>query len=143
MFQASCALPCKQVWPEFRIATNRSNRQVLSPLSWIDIILIAALTGVSEELLFRGAIIPASFPDWRGALLAGSWGFFDFPMMDTARDSMIVSAIILGLLIHAFMYAGQPAIMAEMFPTRMRYSGVSLGYQVTSIVAGSRRAAHR
>ena len=35
------------------------------------------------------------------------------------------------------MYAGQPAIMAEMFPTRMRYSGVSLGYQVTSIVAGS------
>jgi hypothetical protein len=35
------------------------------------------------------------------------------------------------------MYAPQPAIMAEMFPTRMRYSGVSLGYQVTSIVAGS------
>ncbi len=27
--------------------------------------------------------------------------------------------------------------MAEMFPTRMRYSGVSLGYQVTSILAGS------
>ena len=35
------------------------------------------------------------------------------------------------------MYASQPAIMSEMFPTRMRYSGVSLGYQVTSIVAGS------
>ena len=35
------------------------------------------------------------------------------------------------------MYAAQPATMAEMFPTRMRYSGVSLGYQVTSIVAGS------
>ena len=40
-------------------------------------------------------------------------------------------------MIHALMYAPQPAIMAEMFPTRMRYSGVSLGYQVTSIVAGS------
>ena len=47
------------------------------------------------------------------------------------------AAIIIGLVIHAFMYAPQPAIMAEMFPTRMRYSGVSLGYQVTSIVAGS------
>jgi MFS family permease len=35
------------------------------------------------------------------------------------------------------MYAPQPAIMTEMFPTRMRYSGVSLGYQVTGIVAGS------
>ncbi|BBZ31495.1 hypothetical protein MCNF_01000 [Mycolicibacterium confluentis] len=31
----------------------------------------------------------------------------------------------------------QPAIMSEMFPTRMRYSGVSLGYQVTAIAAGS------
>ena len=28
-------------------------------------------------------------------------------------------------------------MMAEMFPTRMRYSGVSLGYQVTAIFAGS------
>lgn len=35
------------------------------------------------------------------------------------------------------MYAPQPATMAEMFPTRMRYSRVSLGSQVTSIVAGS------
>lgn len=72
-----------------------------------------------------------------GALLAGTWGFFAFPMMDSAHDPTILLAIILGLLIHAFMYAGQPAIMAEMFPTRMRYSGVSLGYQVTSIAAGS------
>ena len=35
------------------------------------------------------------------------------------------------------MYAPQPAIMSEMFPTRMRNSGVSFGYQVTAIVAGS------
>ena len=51
--------------------------------------------------------------------------------------SLIIGAITIGLCFHALMYAGQPAIMAEMFPTRMRYSGVSLGYQVTSIVAGS------
>jgi MFS family permease len=72
-----------------------------------------------------------------GALAAGSWGFFAFPMMDSGNYLVIMSAIIIGLVIHAIMYAPQPAIMAEMFPTRMRYSGVSLGYQVTSIVAGS------
>jgi MFS family permease len=72
-----------------------------------------------------------------GAILGGTWGFFAFPMMDTANDLVILAAIIIGLLFHSLMYAGQPAIMAEMFPTRMRYSGVSLGYQVTSIVAGS------
>jgi MFS family permease len=72
-----------------------------------------------------------------GAVLAGTWGFFAFPMMNTSNYLMIMSAITVGLVIHAIMYAPQPAIMAEMFPTRMRYSGVSLGYQVTSIVAGS------
>jgi MFS family permease len=72
-----------------------------------------------------------------GAIAAGTWGFFAFPMMNSANYLVIMSAIILGLVIHAIMYAPQPAIMAEMFPTRMRYSGVSLGYQVTSIVAGS------
>jgi MFS family permease len=72
-----------------------------------------------------------------GAVLAGTWGFFAFPMMNSANYLLIMSAVIMGLVIHALMYAPQPAIMAEMFPTRMRYSGVSLGYQVTSIFAGS------
>ena len=72
-----------------------------------------------------------------GAVTAGTWGFFAFPMMNSGHNAVILSAIIIGLVFHAFMYAGQPAIMAEMFPTRMRYSGGSLGYQVTSIVAGS------
>ena len=58
-------------------------------------------------------------------------------MFDTLNPVIIVLAITIGLCFHAFMYAGQPAIMSEMFPTRMRYSGVSLGYQVTSILAGS------
>ena len=72
-----------------------------------------------------------------GAISACSWGFFAFPMMNSGRDAIIMSAIVIGLVFHGLMYAVQPAAMAEMFPTRMRYSGVSLGYQVTSIVAGS------
>jgi len=72
-----------------------------------------------------------------GAALTMAWPFAAFPMFDTGDTVMILAAIMLGLAIHAFMYAPQPAIMAEMFPTRMRYSGVSLGYQATAIVAGS------
>lgn len=72
-----------------------------------------------------------------GTIGAAAWGFIAFPMFDTRNGFVIIAAISLGLFIHAFMYAPQPAIMSEMFPTRMRYSGVSLGYQVTSIVAGS------
>ncbi|OBI86635.1 MFS transporter [Mycobacterium sp. 1245805.9] len=72
-----------------------------------------------------------------GAVCACTWGFFAFPMMDSRRNAIILAAVIIGLVFHGVMYAVQPAAMAEMFPTRMRYSGVSLGYQVTSIVAGS------
>lgn len=72
-----------------------------------------------------------------GAVGAAAWGFIAFPMFNTKDPVTIILAICLGLVIHSFMYAPQPAIMSEMFPTRMRYSGVSLGYQVTSIVAGS------
>lgn len=72
-----------------------------------------------------------------GVLLGATWGFIAFPMFETGNDIVILGGIVLGLAFHALMYAGQPAIMAELFPTRMRYSGVSLGYQVTSIVAGS------
>jgi membrane protease YdiL (CAAX protease family) len=60
-----------RIWSDFSEASTRSNQQILGPLSWIDIALVALLTGTSEELLFRSALIPATFPDWRGAVLSG------------------------------------------------------------------------
>ncbi|WP_159981786.1 MULTISPECIES: MFS transporter [unclassified Novosphingobium] len=72
-----------------------------------------------------------------GAALTMVWPFVAFPMFGTGSLLTILVAIFLGMIVHALMYAAQPAIMAEMFPTRMRYSGVSLGYQVTAIFAGS------
>ena len=72
-----------------------------------------------------------------GAALAIAWPFIAFPMFDTGHSLTILLAIAAGLAIHSLMYAVQPAVMTEMFPTRMRYSGVSLGYQVTAIIAGS------
>jgi MFS family permease len=72
-----------------------------------------------------------------GAISGATWPFFAFPMFDTRNPVVIVLAVTIGLCLHGFMYAGQPAIMSELFPTRMRYAGVSLGSQVTSIFAGS------
>jgi MFS family permease len=72
-----------------------------------------------------------------GAVLSATWAFFAFPLFDTLDPVLIVLAVTIGLVFHAFMYSPQPAVMAELFPTRMRYSGVSLGAQVTAILAGS------
>ncbi|HEX6342364.1 MFS transporter [Umezawaea sp.] len=72
-----------------------------------------------------------------GSVLMIGWGFVGFPLMDTGNPGLIVLALVLGVVVHGLMYAPQPAMMAELFPTRMRYAGVSLAYQTTSIFAGS------
>ncbi|OYO00240.1 MFS transporter [Enemella evansiae] len=92
---------------------------------------VVPMVGRATDVLGRRPVYAA------GAILTGTWGFWAYRMFDTKNNTLILLAVIIGLIFHALMYAGQPAIMAEMFPTRMRYSGVSLGYQVTSIVAGS------
>ena len=94
-------------------------------------VIVIPLVGALADRIGRRPVYMA------GAALTMAWPFAAFPMFDIGDTAMILAAIMLGLAIHAFMYAPQPAIMAEMFPTRMRYSGVSLGYQVTAIVAGS------
>ncbi len=60
-------------WPAFREASDRSNAQALSPLAGpADFALVALLPAAAEELLFRGALLPAVHPDWIGAAVAGA-----------------------------------------------------------------------
>ncbi|WP_018296948.1 MFS transporter [Corynebacterium lubricantis] len=72
-----------------------------------------------------------------GGVLTILWPFVAFPMLNTAQPFIVFAAIALGLIVQSFLYSGQPVVMAEMFPTRMRYAGVSFGYQMTAIFAGS------
>ena len=57
------------VSPEFREATNRSNAQVLRPLSPGDVVTVSVLPAVAEETVFRGVLLPAlsSVPAWGAA----------------------------------------------------------------------------
>lgn len=46
-------------------------------------------------------------------------------------------AITIAPAFHGLVYAPQAAFFAELFPTSVRYSGASIGYQVASIAAGA------
>ena len=72
-----------------------------------------------------------------GAFGMAAFGFVFFPMLGSGVAAAAWAAIIVALLLHAAMYGPQAAFMAEQFPTRLRYSGVSIAAQLTSIVAGS------
>eukprot|EP00850_Spirogloea_muscicola_P001428 SM000005S17225 [mRNA] locus=s5:971739:973579:+ [translate_table: standard] len=58
--------------PAFAQASATSNQQVLSLLEPIDYVWLAGFSGFSEELLFRGALLPLVAPDWAGAAISGA-----------------------------------------------------------------------
>ncbi|HEY2754037.1 MFS transporter [Phenylobacterium sp.] len=105
--------------------------------------LNATLIGTAVEV----AVIPiaASLSDrlgrrpvyFFGAVALAVWSFIFFRLLDTGQTSLIIAAMVGGLACHGIMYGPQAAFIAELFPTRMRYSGASLAYQGTSIFAGS------
>jgi metabolite-proton symporter len=72
-----------------------------------------------------------------GGLGLAAWAFAFFPLLGSGNPGLIVLAIVVGLVLHGAMYGPQAAFISELFPTRIRYSGVSIAYQLTSIVAGS------
>ena len=46
-------------------------------------------------------------------------------------------AAVVALIFHAAMYGPQAAFIAEMFPTKVRYTGASMGYQLAGIFGGA------
>jgi MHS family shikimate/dehydroshikimate transporter-like MFS transporter len=72
-----------------------------------------------------------------GAVFSTLFAFPFFAMVDTKSTVLIVLAVVLGVNVgHDLMYGPQGAYYAEMFGTRVRYSGASLGYQLASVLSG-------
>jgi MFS family permease len=71
-----------------------------------------------------------------GAALTGLYGFVYFGLLDTRAPVLVVLAIVLSLVPHDMMYGPQAALIAESFTGSLRYSGASLGYQLSSLIAG-------
>lgn len=66
-----------------------------------------------------------------GAVLTASWGLFAFPMMNTGNNLFIIIAITIGLGMEFMTKEPYSALLAEMYPTHMRYTALSLCYQVS------------
>ncbi|MGW2470076.1 MFS transporter [Streptomyces bauhiniae] len=72
-----------------------------------------------------------------GAAGVGLWIFPFFALVDAGTFGRLVLAVVVGLILHGAMYAPQAAFFAEMFATRVRYSGASIGAQFSSVAAGA------
>jgi MFS family permease len=72
-----------------------------------------------------------------GAIFTGLFAFPFFWLVETSRESLMTLAVVCALVGgHSAMYGPQASFFSELFGTRVRYSGASLGYQLASVIAG-------
>ena len=71
-----------------------------------------------------------------GAATTGVFAFVYFAMMNTMVPGLVFLAIVLSFIPHDMMYGPQAALIAECFTPRLRYSGSSLGFHLSSVIAG-------
>jgi MFS family permease len=76
-----------------------------------------------------------------GVGLAIVWTSLLFKLLDTAIPSVVILAVVIGLVIHASLWGTQASFITEQFPTRLRYTGSSLSYTLAGVVAAATPAA--
>lgn len=58
------------LWPAYRRSADMYLELVIKPLVWPDLIWLGLLPGLSEELLFRGIMLPALGLNWTAVVLS-------------------------------------------------------------------------
>ncbi|HEX5205140.1 MAG TPA: MFS transporter [Actinoplanes sp.] len=113
--------------------TSADKSTILTALvvgSAVQFVVIPAVGAVSDRVGRRPLYLA-------GAIGVAVW-IYPFLRLVGTRDAVpITLAVVVGLLLHALMYAPQAAFFAELFGTSVRYTGASVGYQLASIVAGA------
>ncbi len=73
-----------------------------------------------------------------GTILGMAMAFPLFYLLDTANVGVVLLATaIMGTIEGGFLYGIQPSYFGELFPTKFRYLGMSLGYQAATVLVGA------
>ncbi len=70
-----------------------------------------------------------------GALLMAAWIFPAFALAASGRGGLVLGVTV-GLSVLMLQYAVLPAILAEQFPIEVRYTGISLCFQLSAVLGG-------
>ncbi|MFC4492872.1 MFS transporter [Streptomyces ovatisporus] len=115
------------------VQTGHERQTVLNALTLSSALAVFGIIGwsaLSDRLGRRPVVLV-------GAAAMAVFGFALFPMVDAGSALLLTCALVLGQsVIHPMMYGPLAALYAEMFSTRNRYTGASLGYQLSGMGAG-------
>ncbi len=87
-----------RLWPAYRSSADFYLEFVLKPLLWSDLIWVALLPGLSEELLFRGVMLPAFGLDIT-AIVISSLCFGILHLSGPQQWAYVAWATVVGLLL--------------------------------------------
>jgi uncharacterized protein len=90
-----CSALLYQLWPRYRAAADWYLQLILKPLVWSDVPWLGLLPGMSEELLFRGVMLPALGLNWIG-LVASSLCFGVLHMSSWQQWPYVAWATVIG-----------------------------------------------
>ncbi len=133
----------------------RLSENVVFAVYTVFVLSYATGKGIAEGTLLTGVMISSglglvSIPAWAalsdrysrrlvymaGSAFSAAFAFPFFALIGTGETVMVWLAFLLGINIgHNLMYGPQATLFAELFGTRVRYSGVSIVYQITSVFA--------
>ncbi|HJQ88555.1 MAG TPA: MFS transporter [Propionibacteriaceae bacterium] len=71
-----------------------------------------------------------------GGLFSALWIYPAFALAGWAGGNGLILGVTVGLSVLMVQYAVVPALLAERFPVEMRYSGISLCFQLSAIIGG-------
>jgi metabolite-proton symporter len=107
-------------------------------------VLTAVLISSAAQLIALAGFAALSdmigrrIPYMAGAALLGLWSLFAFwPLVDSGNPGLLVLALVVAQLFLSMMYGPQAAFYSEIFTTKVRYSGASMGYQIGSVFGGA------
>ncbi|WP_314173832.1 MFS transporter [Streptomyces winkii] len=72
-----------------------------------------------------------------GVALAAAWVPVGFTWASGGGSVAVTALMTVGLIADGIIAGGTAAFFAELFPTHVRFSGASLGYQLATVVGGS------
>ncbi|MDD7968947.1 MFS transporter [Actinomycetospora lemnae] len=101
---------------------------MLSTVVWVATIVVAAV--LSDRFGSRRVFVV-------GALTAVVWPLPMFALVNTGSAALAGLAFAVAAIVQGIMAGAQGGLFAEIFPVRVRYSGISIAYQVGGMVGGA------
>lgn len=71
-----------------------------------------------------------------GSIALAVVAFPYFLLLNTGVGVVVFLTVIVAAIPHAIQYGPQSSLIAESFPTKLRYGGAGIGYQLSSVFAG-------